>query len=426
MGAFLGVPVRVRDEVYGNLYLTRDTSIGFSDEDEQLVIALAATAGIAIENARLFSETRKRQAWASASAEFTSNLLAPENGSAIDVLAGRILVLSDADLVCVMLPGEAEGEFILETVHGVDNDFLQGRKVTLRGPLGTDAADDREPRELDDGSVLGLGLADGKSLGPTMVMPLTTSGRVRGILLVARLAGASRFARAALEIAADFAGQASVAMELEAARGDRQRMVVLEDRGRIARDLHDHVIQQLFGTGLELQSIAAGMPMGPESDRIMQSVANLDASISQIRTIIFALSAQTDEARNTVRHWIIDLANELAPALDSTPTVSFSGPVDLVVTNDLAEDVLAVAREALVNVVKHAAASHTTISLAVRDGMVILEVSDDGRGFDQSTRRSGVANLERRALDRGGNLGIESNTSGTRLTWRVPMTTVSA
>ena len=426
MGAFLGVPVRVRDKVYGNLYLTKDDSVAFTDEDEQLVVALAATAGIAIENARLFAETHRRQAWSSASAEFTSNLLAPENGSAIAILAGRILELSDADVVWVMLPGDAPGEFVIDTAGGADHEGMQGSVVSLVGPLEGDGLDGRDPRELEDGNQLGFELSDGRGLGPTMLLPLTTAGLARGALLVARLAGGSRFASTDREMASDFAGQASVAMELEAARADRQRMVVLEDRGRIARDLHDHVIQQLFGTGLELQSIAAGMPMGPDSDRILQSVANLDGSISQIRTIIFALSAQTDDARNTVRHWIIDLANELAPALEATPAVSFSGPVDLVVTNDLAEDVLAVAREALVNVAKHANAGHTAVSLAVRDGMVLLEVTDDGDGFGESARRSGVANLERRAVDRGGNLGIETGSTGTRLTWRVPMTTVPA
>jgi signal transduction histidine kinase len=229
-----------------------------------------------------------------------------------------------------------------------------------------------------------------------------------------------------LEMAADFAGQASVAMELEAARADRQRMVVLEDRGRIARDLHDHVIQQLFGTGLELQSIAGALPMGPVSDRIIQSVTNLDGTISQIRTIIFALAAQVAEAPTSVRHWIIDLANELSPALASTPAVSFAGPVDLIVTDDLAHDVLAVAREGLVNVIKHAGSTRTSVSLSVRDGQVFLEITDDGHGFAEGTRRSGVANLEHRALTRGGAFEIDSSADGTRLLWQVPYETVSA
>jgi signal transduction histidine kinase len=253
-----------------------------------------------------------------------------------------------------------------------------------------------------------------------MAVPMIVSGMTQGVLLVGRLKGRARFALADLEMAADFAGQASVAMELSAARADRQRMALLEDRGRIARDLHDHVIQQLFGTGLELQSIAGGLPAGALSNRIIQSIANLDASISQIRTVIFALSAQTDDSHSTVRHLLIDLANELAAGLASTPSVSFSGPVDLVVMDDLADDVVAVTREALVNVIKHADATSTSVSLTVVDNSVILEIVDDGKGSSGTQRRSGISNLEHRALSRGGEFAFDSTAAGTRVTWRVP------
>jgi signal transduction histidine kinase len=426
MGAFLGVPVRVRDEVYGNLYLSNQDSKAFSAEDEQLVVALAATAGVAIENARLFAETRRRQAWSAASAEFTSNLLAPENGSAIGSLADRILELSDADLVWIMLQGGNPSELLIDTARGLDESAMQDVSVAVDGSLALAVLESGEPSRVDDGVEAQLALSDGRALGPAMAVPIMTSGLVQGVLLVSRMPGGHRFTPSDLEMAADFAGQASVAMELEAARADRQRMVVLEDRGRIARDLHDHVIQQLFGTGLELQSIAGSLPMGPASDRILQSVTNLDASISQIRTIIFALSAHSDDSRATVRHSIIDLANELASALDSTPTVSFSGPVDLIVTGELADDVLAVAREALINIVKHAEAAHASVALNVRSGEVRLEVTDDGHGVTDTSRRSGVGNLEERALRRGGTFALDSDSAGTRLVWQVPYETVTA
>jgi signal transduction histidine kinase len=426
MGAFLGVPVRVRDEVYGNLYLTRESAQAFNVEDEQLVTALAATAGIAIENARLYAETQRRQAWSAASAEFTANLLAPENGSAVAILAGRILELSAADVVWVLLPAEDASQLVVATARGRDEDNMQGSLVTEIESLAASVIRGGQPRQFDDGIDLGFTLSDGSPLGPAMAVPLMTDGLAEGVLLVARMQWGRPFATSDLEMAADFAGQASVAMELEAARDDRQRMIVLEDRGRIARDLHDHVIQQLFGTGLELQSIAGALPMGPVSDRIIQSVTNLDATISQIRTIIFALSAQGTEARTSVRHWILDLASELAPALESTPAVSFAGPVDLIVTDDLADDVFAVAREGLVNVIKHAGATRTSVSLAVREGQVVLEIVDDGHGFSDADRRSGVANLEHRALSRGGTFDLQSDTDGTRLTWQVPYVTVAA
>jgi signal transduction histidine kinase len=426
MGAFLGVPVRVRDSVYGNLYLSNEDSKSFSAEDEQLVTALAATAGVAIENARLYAETKRRQAWSAASAEFTANLLAPENADAIAILAGRVLELSAADVVWVLLPGETPAELVIAIARGDDESNMQGSSITEIDSMTADIIRGGMPRQVDDGIDLGFMLSDGRSLGPAMAVPLMTDGLAEGVLLVARMQGGLPFAVTDLEMAADFAGQASVAMELEAARAARQRMVVLEDRGRIARDLHDHVIQQLFGTGLELQSIAGGLPMGPVSDRIIQSVTDLDATISQIRTIIFALSAHVNEAPTSVRHWIIDLANELAPALTSTPAVSFAGPVDLIVTDDLADDVIAVAREALVNVIKHADATRTSVSLAVRDGQVYLEIADDGHGFDEAPRRSGVANLEHRAVSRGGVFVVESGAEGTRILWQVPYEKVAA
>ena len=264
MISFLGVPVRVRDEVYGNLYLTNQKSGEFSDEDEQLVTALAATAGIAIENARLFTEVAE-------------------------------------------------------------------------------------------------------------------------------------------------------------ARADRQRLDLLEERGRIARDLHDHVIQQLFGTGLELQSIAGLTSDDAVKERIIQSVTQLDASISQIRTVIFALTLNSDDTKPAVRHAIIDLANEVAPSLADTPGVSFSGPVDLMVTGTLAEDVMAVCREALTNVIRHASATRTSVDLSVADSTLVLTVADNGVGLSKTERRSGLANLEQRAVARGGDFAISSTKKGTTLRWSVPL-----
>ena len=248
-------------------------------------------------------------------------------------------------------------------------------------------------------------------------MALALSGA--GVLLVGRLVGARQFTAVELELAADFAGRASLAIELAAARVGRQRLVLIEDRARIARDLHDHVIQQLFATGLELQSLA-GSATPDLAQRMAQAVANLDGTISQIRTVIFALTVPGTDARDNVRHSILDLANELAPRLATTPTVTFSGPVDLVIDQDLAGDVVAVTREALLNVIKHANARHSSIDLAAVDGEIRLRIRDDGRGAGRTTRRSGVANLEDRARIRGGRFDFVSNGDGTLVSWSVP------
>lgn len=253
-----------------------------------------------------------------------------------------------------------------------------------------------------------------------MAFPLIASGKAEGVLLVARVAGGMRFDPSDLEMAADFAGQASLAMQLTRARASEERMLLLEDRGRIARDLHDHVIQQLFGTGLELQSVAGSIESPIERERILHSVATLDAAVTQIRTVIFALSA-SHSSQDSVRHRILDLANDLTPGPQKSPTVGFSGPVDLVVTGDLADDVVAVTREALANAVKHAHADQMDVSLDVIDGMIRLVVTDNGRGITNTTRRSGLANLHARADARGGSFDVASGRDGTRLSWSVPI-----
>ncbi|GGK96525.1 histidine kinase [Salinibacterium xinjiangense] len=418
MASFLGVPIRVRDEVYGNLYLSNQSSGEFSEDDEQLVVALAATAGIAIENARLFAETLRRQAWAAASAEITAALVSTDEGNSLNILTARMLTLADADVVWVLQPTNDPGQMIVTTARGIDEERIEGITMDAGGSIIGSVIEAGQPRQVDDGAGLRSLPGNRQQLGAVMAVPLAAPGR--GVLLVARLAGRPRFARGDLEMAANFAGQASVAMEISAARAARQKVALLEDRGRIARDLHDHVIQQLFATGLELQNIA-GQTQGDIAERISASVTNLDGSISQIRTVIFALSTSTREGTPAVRHAVIDLANEFAASLSKTPTVSFSGPVDLMITNDLADDVLAVTREALANVVKHAQAQHASIDLTVQYGWATLAITDDGHGIEGSTRRSGVVNLENRALDRGGSFTIDSDHHGTRLRWSVPI-----
>jgi signal transduction histidine kinase len=423
MESFLGVPIRVRDDVYGNLYLSNQANGRFTEDDQQLVTSLAATAGVAIDNARLFSETDRRQAWSAASEEFTAKLLSSDQDDAIATLASRILSLSEADIVWVLVPTDDDEHLLAEIARGVDAADIEGTILRTGGSILASVLEAGQPRQIDDGYKTELGLSNGKILGPVMAVPLIVAGLAQGVLVVGRIKGRARFSSVDLEMAAHFAGQASIAMELAAARGVQQRMELLEERGRIARDLHDHVIQQLFGTGLELQSVAGSLgslPTKVAADRIFASVQNLDASIAQIRTVIFALSVQTDDSRNTVRHWIIDLVKELTPGLGSAPRLTFAGPVDLIITDEMAADVVAVTREALMNVIKHAGAEHSSVTLTAIDGAVALEISDDGRGFDGSDRRSGVANLEARAQERGGSLTVDSDATGTRLLWTVP------
>ena len=420
MDSFLGIPVRVRGEVYGNLYLTNKSSGEFSAEDEELVIALAGTAGFAIDNARLFADSQRRQAWAAASAEITAALLSSEQQDFFELLTSRTLTLADADLVCIVRLADDSRNLVVEAAHGGDNATLEGTMFPAAGSIAGSVIEGGQPRLVNEAEALELAATPGRKTGPTMAIPLVASGKNHGALVVSRAPGGGQFTSTDLQMAADFAGRISVAMQLANARADRERMLLFEDRARIARDLHDHVIQQLFATGLELQSVAGTLPPGTIADRVSRSIDTLDATIAQTRTVIFALSATRSDTP-TVRHRIIDLVNELSSALPQSPQVEFTGPVDLSITGSIADDIVAVAREALTNVVKHASAHHVSVVTGVAESVITLEVIDDGVGASGVKRRSGLANLKERALRRGGTFSFDSANGQTRVHWSAPM-----
>jgi signal transduction histidine kinase len=419
MDSFLGVPVRVRDTVYGNLYLSHGVGGHFTAEDEQLIQSLAATAGFAIDNARLFAQTRRQEQWSAASAEITAALLETDETEALGMLADAILHLSRADLVTVIFPTDDATQLVVHTARGVSEEILPGMRLPAAGSIAGGVIEGRQPRLLDDAGEA-FALRGIVALGPVMAMPLIDAGRAQAAIVIGRRTGGPRFLPSDLEMAADFAAQGSIAIELARGRADRTRMMLLEDRGRIARDLHDHVIQQLFATGLDLQSLAGAVPPGA-SERITQAVAGLDTAIAQIRTAVFALSTAGHASRSTLRHRVIGIMNEFAAGLTRPPTVSFAGAVDLMVTGHLADDVIAVTREALANVVKHAQSEHASIAIATIERSVTVTVTDDGRGTASTGRRSGLANLEERARRRGGSFVFDSAPGSTRLTWQAPL-----
>lgn len=423
MESFLGVPVRVRDRVFGNLYLTNQTGGEFSADDEELVLALASSAGFAIDNARSYAEIKRRQAWAVASGEITAALLASGETDPLGVLASRVLTLADAQLVCVVRPTDDPAMLLVTTAYGEGGDMVSGQQFPTAGSVAGSVIEGRQPRILSEAALPETQQTTAPPLGATMALPLVAAGHVRGVLIVSRRRGGMPFVESDLEIASDLAGRATVAMELTDARADQQRMLLLEDRGRIARDLHDHVIQQLYGTGLELQSVTELVPRGLAADTVETAIGNIDAAIAQIRTVIFALtnSRSGSDGRETVRHRIIDVVNELGGALPRTPQMSFSGPVDLVIDNELAHDVIAVVREALTNIVKHAKAHNVSLSLMADAREVVLEVTDDGVGLPRTNHRSGLLNLEARASRRSGSFTAASQNGQTIVRWSVPL-----
>jgi len=416
MTGFLGVPIVVRDAVYGNLYLTEPASGTFSDEDAQLVGALAASAGFAIDNARLFAESSARQAWSATAAEMTAAILGAEKTEAFDELVTRVHRLLRADSVCVLQvdanqnsvrvaalgPGAASSS----DAAPLDNDRLRS---VMEGA---------QPARTDD--IGPLSPLSGWETGPVLLVPFDGAARRSYVLAAHREAGVPPFTAFELERTVALTGQAAIAIELASARADRQRVLLLEDRTRIARDLHDHVIQQLFGTGMELQSIESLLSPGAITERIGGAVKSLDETISQIRTIIFALS-HSQGGGDSLRHRLLDIVHEYGSSLATPATLSFSGPVDVLADAAVSDDIAAFVREGLSNVVRHAAASTAAVVVEATPEAITATIADDGHGMGDSTRRSGLANIRDRALLRNGTFDIDSGSDGTRIRLRLPV-----
>lgn len=425
MDAFLGVPIRVRSEIYGNLYLTNSRRGGFTEEDEQLVTALATTAGFVVANARLFEETRLRQQWAASSAQIASTLLESSSDSALPLLADELIGRTTADRVCVVLRGEEPLTVRVAEARGDGADELTGRVLPAMRTAASVVFEHGDPRarpgashdpDPDGFAVVG---ADG-SAGAVMFLPLRSRSTTWGVLAVARRPGRAAFSSAELVLADDLARRVALSLELARAREHRQRTLLVEDRSRIARDLHDHVIQQLFGTGLELQAIAASVPDQGTSTRLQIAVATLDESIAHIRTIIFAMTPR-ENGRQSIRHEVLDIAAVCSNGLPQPVAVSFAGPVDLMLTGALAEDVAAVVRELLTNAAKHASASSVQLRVAAEFGHVRVSVEDDGVGIPPEGKRSGLANLSARAEALGGTFLITSSPGHTAAMWSAPI-----
>jgi signal transduction histidine kinase len=425
MDSFLGVPIRIRTEVFGNLYLAESQSGAFSAEDEELARALAATAAVAIENARLYEAARTHGQWLQASAAITRQLLSTDSGAAdaLRLIAERGLEIAEADLVTVVRPRQ-DGEVLhVEVAVGRRAADLAGLDVAAAGSLAGRVFDTGEALRLSRPQGTGLRpmTVGGLDVGPVMALPLTGSERVLGVLTMARDLGRQEFSAGDLEMASGFASQAAIAIELAAARAERRRAEMLDERERIAADLHDHVIQRLFAAGLSLQGIVVGMAPGAARDRITATVDDLDTTIRQIRTSIFHLQRPPSAAPVGVRARLLDVAEQASATLGFDPAVRFSGLIDTL-PEALADDLEAVLREALSNVARHARARSVDVDITTGGDRVTLEVRDDGVGMGATTRRSGLANLRHRAERHGGTFTAEpADPTGTRLTWSVPV-----
>ncbi|MGW2209677.1 GAF domain-containing protein [Streptomyces sp. NPDC001781] len=427
MGSFLGVPIRVRDRVFGNLYLTEKRGgRQFDEADESMISALAAAAGVAIDNARLYEEARLRERWLMANAEIGHSLMSDSDGAGVlGLIAERAREISGSALAAVAVPMEAEHALSVEIALGVDAEAHRGLVLPVEGTLTGLAYVAQAPVVSDD--VTNDVRIDPEpprfgGLGPAVAAPIgTASTGIRGVVLVARDAGESVFLPKETEMLQSFAAQAAIAMELADRRRDAQQFALLEDRDRIARDLHDVAIQRLFATGMTLQSAGRFIDHPEASERVMRAVDDLDETIKIIRSTIFGLRSRSGPTADRLRTRVVHVVNAAAPALGFTPSVRMEGLIDTDVPPAVADHVVAVLTEALTNVARHAHADRTRVMLTTDGHEVCAEVTDNGRGIPPGGRRSGLLNLAERARNLGGRLEVTSSGGGTTLCWRVPL-----
>ena len=429
MHSFLGVPIRVRSEVFGNLYMTEKRGgAPFDADDEAVLVALAAAAGVAIDNARLYDESRRRQQWLEATSELTRGLL---SGLAADeVLAGfarRAATFAQADLVVVALPDAEREDLLIVAAEGVGAELLRGTAVGVEESLLGAVFASGRPESVPDLSAderSRTDLVPGIALGPGLLVPLGASGQVRGVLSIARVAGAVPFDVSIPQLTADLGVQAAVVLELADRRRDSELLSLYADRDRIGRDLHDLAIQRLFATSMSLQGAYKITQKPAVAKRIAQSISDLDDTIKVIRSTIFSLHSHdlADDEAPGVRAQVIEACERVAEQLGFSPSVRFSGPVDTLVPDDMAEHLAAVLREALSNAARHARARRVDVEVTVDGTHVTLTVMDDGVGIPVDGRRSGLANLAERARQLGGRFSVDPGAAGgTVLVWSVPV-----
>src|ERR1700678_4460059 len=377
MGSFLGVPVRVRDEVFGNLYLTNKRGAAeFTEDDEAVLIALGAAAGVAIENARLYEAARRQQRLIQASADVTTRLLSgADPGEVLADVTRLVRELSGADLAVLAIPDEDRRVLTYTYSEGEGADSIRGLVVPAGLSLSGQVVEGGEPAVTEDFAVdsrASLMARDAMSqIGPAVVFPLGAPGNVRGVLTVGRRHGAAVFPPAQAEVVASFASQAGVALELAASRADAERLSLFEDRDRIARDLHDLVIQRLYATGMSLEGTMPMITRPEVKSRISNAVDAMDETIKDIRATIFALQARDAAGQPRLRGDIVDLVEEMTPMLRFAPSLRLGAGLGAHVSPELAEQVLAALREALSNAARHADASGIDVTVDVAaDGML--------------------------------------------------------
>ena len=433
MRSFLGTPIRIRDVVFGNLYLAeRLGGKEFSETDEAMLVALASAAGVAIENARLYQRAQQQRQWAQAAGELAQNLLESETeDAALTMMVEQVCELTGAELSFVAVREEGAPESV-RALHVRDPAPTRTQRPLSEWPalteahwshlLGSgahllitpDSASDEAKQVTSELSRL-TGCGSG---GPTAIVTISAGTGDIGHLLLHWREGQQDAASQAMSGLEGYAQQAGLGLIAARAKRDRALLAMLEDRDRIARDMHDHVIQRLFATGLSLQA-AARLAVHPVvRSRLDEAVDSLDTAIRDIRSTIFELHTQaaTEELGLQLHH----LVDSYADHLGFVPTLEVRGDPGRA-DDALGTDLLAVVREGLSNVARHAHASEASVLVMIGESATVA-VTDNGRGLGTEQRRSGLSNLEKRAAARSGSFELGAgDAGGTRLTWSAPL-----
>ncbi|WP_187438888.1 GAF domain-containing protein [Streptomyces sp. sk2.1] len=452
MRTFLGVPVRVRDEVFGNLYLTEKRGgAGFDADDEAVLTTLSIAAGVAIDNARMYDESRRRERRLEALGEITRTLLSGTDADEVlHLIAERAMEVAGADRAAILLPSPpsagsadaADARLTVAVAHGKDAGRVTGLSVPARGSLAGLAARTGTPVHCADvrtdprAHPFGDGTEEG--LGPVVTVPLRVDTGASGALRLGRPVDRPPFDDTEIALVSGFADQAAIALELARRRAESEELAVMHDRDRIARDLHDLAIQRLFATGMTLQSTTRAIADRPDAaERVSRAVDDLDTTIRIIRSTIFDLRTAERAGRGGLRHRMAETARTAAHALGFQPSLRIDGPVDTTVPDELAEHLVAVAAEAVSNASRHARATRIAIELSA-DEVVTLTVTDNGVGLRDGVvaaagagpaaggpaagRPGGLANMRTRAELCGGSLAVERPVDGgTRIVWCAPL-----
>ncbi|MGH7876686.1 MAG: sensor histidine kinase [Candidatus Dormibacteraceae bacterium] len=427
MRSFLGAPVQAMGRVFGNIYLAdKRTAAEFSQEDEDSLVVLATQAGVAIANASLFEQSRAREQWLDGQRDITNQVLnGAKEASLFESIVEHARNLAGADAATIVSTGASPEDLVVSASVGAHSNELRGQVLPVRGSISGEVMQNGRSVMLDDVS------ADSRAFqpivrlghhGPALFIPLRVPGGATGTLLVTNLKGGPRFDEATRRLVETFSDQASVVIGYGRAQADLRRLGLMEERERIAKELHDGIIQSLFAVGMGLQATALMAGSAETGRRIEGAVDELDLVIRDLRNYIFGLrpgilaDRQLDQALRV-------MSEEMQARSHAAVEVEVDETLAAILSGRSAE-IVQLTREALSNVARHAQATRSKVRLVRRGSSAMLTIEDNGVGFDPlgDSTGHGARNMRERATALGGTLSISSKPGkGTRLQVRFPI-----